>query len=208
MDQKKKIMVISPAAAGHVNPICGLLQELCKNKNLEVLFYSDQTYREAIEKTGAKFRLNEKQTFSKINFNEIGNLDIGEILSMMIGFAYDDLPQYLAEVEKEKPDLILYDGLSFTAKYLIEILKARHAKGDEKIHMPKFALFSPNFPLNEKMIKAIRETRTESIWTMVSLANTFRKQLVFSWYYGISDYNPLSVFQRTDVFQKSQHCWC
>ena len=198
MTEKKKIMVISPAVSGHVNPICGLIQELCKNKNIEVLFYSEETYRDVIEKAGATFRLNEKQTFSKVNFNEFGNMGIGDILSMFIQFAYDELPQYLTDVEKEKPDLVLYDGLSFTAKYLIEILKARHANGDTKIHMPKFALFSPNFPINEKALEEIRKTRKESIWTMVSLANTFRKQLVFSWYYGISVYSPFYMYQRTD----------
>ena len=60
-----------------------------------------------------------------------------------IDFAYDLLPQYLADVEKEKPNLILYDGLSFTTKYLFEIIKARNAKGDMRIRMPKTAAFAP-----------------------------------------------------------------
>ena len=146
MAQKKKIMVITPALAGHVTPMCGLLRELCKNKNIEVLYYSEETYRETIEKTGAKLRLNEKQTFSKFNFNTISNMEIGDVLSMFIGFAYDDLPQYIAEVEKEKPDLILYDGMSFSGKFLVEIIEARHANGDEKIHLPNLSFSLQIFP--------------------------------------------------------------
>jgi MGT family glycosyltransferase len=198
MDQKKKIMVLSPPMAGHVNPICGLIQELCKNKNIEVIFYSDEKYRKVIEKTGAKFRLNEKETFSTVNFSELSSIEIGEIFATLVGFAHDGLPQYLSEVEKEKPDLILYDGFSFAAKYLIQILKARHANGDTKIHMPKFALFAPNFPYNEKMFQEIRQIRKETIWTLLSLPNAFRKQIVLSWYYGIREYNPFHIFQRTD----------
>ena len=136
MTEKKKIMVLIPAAAGHINPICGLIHELCKNKNIEVLFYSDETYRDVIEKAGAKFRLNEAPTFSKVDPKIFASkMQFSNLLDITIDFAFDQLPQYIAEVEKEKPDLILYDGLSFSAKYLIEIIKARHANGDTTIHL-------------------------------------------------------------------------
>ena len=198
MAQKKKIMVFIPSASGHINPICGLIHELCKNKNFEVLFYSDETYRKLIEKTGATFRLNEKPTFSKIDPKTFASkMQMSTFLEMLIDFAYDQLPQYIAEVEKEKPDLILYDGISFSAKYLIEVIKARHANGDTTIPIPKTAAFAPNFPISEKMVKFIRDSN-EDIWSTLALANTFRKQFVFSWYYGISVYNPLRFFQEKD----------
>ena len=199
MSEKKKIMVLVPPATGHINPICGLIHELCKNKNIEVLFYSDETYRELIEKTGAKFRLNEKPTISAVDPKLFASkMKFGSLLDMLINFAYDQLPQYIAEAEKEKPDLIIYDGLSFSAKYLIEIIKARNAKGDKTIPIPKAAAFAPNFPISEKMVKFLRENSDEDIWSAFALANAFRKQFVFSWYYGISVYNPLRFFQETD----------
>jgi MGT family glycosyltransferase len=198
MAEKKKVMVLVPSALGHVNPICGLIYELCKNKNIEVLFYSDEPYRKIIEKTGAKFRLNEKLTYSKIDHTKVTKMGIGDILDVFIGFAYDQLPQYISEVEKEKPDLILYDGLGFTAKYLIEVIKTRLANGDTTIQLPKFASFSPNFPINEHMMKSVKEKRKTDIWAVLSIANAFRKQFVFSWYFGISVYNPLGLFLRLD----------
>ena len=196
MSEKKKIMVMVPPATGHINPICGLIHELCKDKNLEVIFYSDETYRELIEKTGAKFRLNKEPTISTMDPNWLSSkVRISSLLDVMINFAYAQLPQYIAEVEKEKPDLIIYDDMSFTAKYLIEIIKARNANGDKTIPIPKTATFSPNFPISAKMIKLMRENSNEDIWSLFSLANTFCKQFVFSWYYGISVYNPLRFFQ-------------
>ena len=196
MLEKKKIMVMIPPATGHINPICGLIHELCKDENIEVIFFSDETYRELIEKTGAKFRLNEEPTISTMDPNLLASkVKISSLLDMVINFAYAQLPQYIAEVEKEKPDMIIYDDMSFTAKYLIEIIKARNAKGDKTIPIPKTAAFSPNFPMSAKMVKLMRENSNEDIWSLFSLANTFRKQFVFSWYYGISVYNPLRFFQ-------------
>ena len=125
-------------------------------------------------------------------------MKIGSVFDLLIHFASIQLPQYIADVEKEKPDMIIYDGLSFSAKYLIEIIKARHAKGDKSIPMPKTVNFVPSFPISEKMIKLMRENSNESIWSLFSLANTFRKQIVFSWSYGISVYNPLKFFQSRD----------
>ena len=199
MAQKKKIMVFIPTGTGHVNPICGLIHELCKNKNLEVLFYSDEAFRGLIENTGATFRLNEAPTFSTIDPNKMASSpSFGSLIDMLINFAYAQLPQYIAEVEKEKPDLIIYEGLSFTARYLIEIIKARHAKGDKTIPIPKTVAFEPHFPITEKMIKLMRENSKEDIWSFFALANAFRKQFVFSWYYGLSIYNPLRFFGETD----------
>jgi UDP:flavonoid glycosyltransferase YjiC (YdhE family) len=192
-------MVMIPPATGHVNPICGLIHELCKNKNIEVLFYSDENYRELIEKTGATFRQNEKLTFSTVKPEDIVNRKgFGYMFRKLVDFAYDLLPQYLADVEKEKPDLILYDGLSITTKYLIEILKVRTANGKAKIQMPKTAEFAPNFPYSDVMLKKMRENNDEDIWSAFSLVGAFIKQFVFCWYYGISTYNPFKVFLSTN----------
>ena len=199
MESKKKIMVLIPPLLGHVNPICGLIHELCKNKNIEVIFYSDEIYRDVIENTGATFRLNEKPTISTVDPKLFASkMQIGTLLGMSIDHAYVQLPQYIAEAEKEKPDLILYDGRSFVAKYLIEVIKARHAKGDTTIPIPKTAQFSPNFPLNEPMLKTMGGDEKEDIWTALSLANAFRKQIMLSWQFGISFYNPIKVFVVSD----------
>ena len=200
MTEKKKIMVFVPPISGHINPMFGLVNELCKNKNLEVIFYSDENYREAIEKTGARFRLNEKPTFSRIDPNSFGSkMQLGRLFDMMIDFANIQLPQYIAEAEKEKPDLIIYDIMSFSAKYLIKIIKTRNAKGDKSIPIPKTAAFISSFPMSEKMIKKLKENDgDQSILSLVSLTSTFRKQFALSFQYKISVYNPMGFFQKRD----------
>ena len=197
-NRKKKVIVMVPPATGHVNPMCGLVYELCKNPNIEVTFYSNEQYRGIIEKTGAKFRPNAKSMFDSIDQIKLTGqkMLIGDILNMLIQFSYEQLPQLMSDVEKEKPDLILFDGLTFPVKYLLEIIKARNANGDMAMTLPKTVFFAPNFAFNDKMIQIMQEQKKEGgFWSAMSILNSFRKQFVFSWYYGIPIYNPLRIFQ-------------
>lgn len=171
-NRKKKVIVMVPPATGHVNPMCGLVYELCKNPNIEVTFYSNEQYRGIIEKTGAKFRPNAKSVFDSIDQIKImgQKMLIGDIINMLIQFSYEQLPQLMSDVEKEKPDLILFDGLTFPVKYLLEIIKARNANGDMTMTLPKTAFFAPNFAFNDKMIQIMQEQKKEGgFWSVVSI---------------------------------------
>lgn len=200
MAPKKIIYAIAPPSTGHVNPMCSLVNELCKYPNIEVIFYSDEFYRVLIEKSGAQFRALAHPTFSKIEFRPITErkLMFGEMLNMMITFGYDILPQLIADAERDQPDLIFYDCLFLPTKYLIEVIKSRDAKGTWNRTVPKTVAFIPNFPHTPKTMKEFRERSQEDIWSTLALMNSFRRQLSFSWHFDISIYNPIKLFTQND----------
>lgn len=199
---KKKVFVLAPPATGHVNPICGVVNELCKDSDIEVIFYSDETYRELVEKTGATFRAISHPTLTRVldkakPITE-GKMGIDELLHEMINFSYDITPDLVHDIENEEPDMILYDGFFFPVKYLLEIIHARVEYGSWSHRVPKTAGFIPNFPASEKMIEEMRKEEKLTFWSMLSMLNLFKRQIIFSWWFGISVYNPLKFFMKTD----------
>lgn len=200
MVAKKLIFVLTAPASGHINPMCGLVNALCKHRDVRVVFYSDECYRSLIEKTGAQFRAYSHLTFSLIKLNPITerNMPFAGLLNIMIDFSHNLIPQLIADVELDEPDCILYDCVLSTAKYLIEIIKSRDAKGTWNRTVPKTVGFIPNFPLGPKMIKEFREISNEDIWSLLALVESFRRQVAFSWKFNISMYNPLAVITKAD----------
>jgi MGT family glycosyltransferase len=191
MSSKKKIMVLVTPSTGHINPISGLVHELCRQKEIgEVLFYSNEEYREIIEKTGSKFRKYVHPTFATLKLklaNEKAN-SFPEFLGHLITFSQYLLPQLLADVEKDKPDLIIVDTLFLPGKYLLEILKERNAK-------PKSVMFIPNFAFNEA-VTAMNPgfSMKMDLSALISLLFLFWRQFWMSWTFGISVYNPIKIF--------------
>lgn len=199
---KKLVFVIAPPATGHLNPLCSLIYELNKNwsEKLEIVFYNDECYRTLIEKSGARFRLFSHLTFSQILHRPITErkLTVGEMLNYFITFAFDVLPQLIADTERDQPDLILYDTFFYPTKCLIEIIKTRQANGTWTRKVPKTIGFVPNFPHGPQMIKQMRLESNEDFWSFYELANAFRRQFLLSWNFGISAYNPLGIFSKYD----------
>lgn len=58
MERKTKIMVLAPPASGHMNPMCPCpmyeFHEICKQREVAVIFYSEEKFQNTIEKTGVK----------------------------------------------------------------------------------------------------------------------------------------------------------
>lgn len=197
--KKKVVYAIAPPSTGHVNPMCGLVNELCKNRDqLEVIFYSDECYRAVVENTGAQFRAFSHPTLSQFEFKPITErkMSIGEMLNKFITFSYEIVPQLIADAEREQPDLILYDGFFLPVKYLIEVINARETKGTWNRTVPKSVNFVPNFPVGPKMFGQMQKETNENFWSKFVMWNAYRKQLAFSWAFGISIYNPLELFTR------------
>lgn len=201
--QKKKIMIIVPPSTGHVNPICGLVHELCQRSgnNTEVIFYSDKRFQESIERTGATFRLFQHPSFSllpEIKVDEIRD-PIGIMLNTQISFSYKLIPQLLHDFTHERPDLVVYDGAFFPVKYTLEIMqrqsRRRRRPGPKP---PKSVLFAPNFPLTKSVIQESRARTRTSLWSYLLILWAFVRQFVMSIRFRMLIFNPLKLFIQQD----------
>jgi UDP:flavonoid glycosyltransferase YjiC (YdhE family) len=109
----KKAFILIPPETGHVNPVSGLAHELCKS-NVKVIFFGNEKHREIIEKTGAEFRRYVHPTFESIDKSvELKNENwlIMQAMHYFLDFSHELLPSLLDEVEREQPDIIIYDTL-------------------------------------------------------------------------------------------------
>lgn len=198
MAQIKKVFVLTVPASGHVNPMCGLVHEICKqDKQLRVFFYSEEPFRKLIEKSGAILRLYEEPIMAKSIISRPiteRKLMTGELVNNNMTISYDVLPQIIADFVRDKPDLILYDGVFLPSKYFLEIIQTRHKKGVSGFEkLPKNVAFVPNFPVTPKLINTLRSEAKEDIWDMLKLLYTFPRQIYLSWFFGISIWNPIAI---------------
>mgnify|MGYP002784816031 FL=1 len=111
MERQKKVFVLSLPASGHVNPVSGIITELVK-KNVHVIMYSNEEYKSLIERTGAEYR----QYNFKIGFDNLFECDYQktkntffELYSKLVKISNNLVADLVKEVEKEKPDILIYD---------------------------------------------------------------------------------------------------
>lgn len=200
--KKNLIFAMAPPSTGHVNPMCCVVNELCKYPNVQVVFYSDECYRKSIENTGAQFRAFSHPSFSILEqiqkpINE-QQLTFDSFLNHSISFSHNILPQLIADTERDQPDLIFHDSFLFPIKYLVEIIKTREANGTWKGKVPKTFGMIPNFPLCDKMLAEFRKNSKESVWMILPLLNEMRRHIALCWKYGISSYNVFGFFTKYD----------
>lgn len=105
-----KIVYIGIPAHGHTNPTLPVMHELIQRGH-EVLYYNAASFREKLTPTGVDFRAypepmpNERQVAEAMH--EL--IDASVLLS---GMSEHLTPFMLAEVEREQPDVILYDSVA------------------------------------------------------------------------------------------------
>ena len=195
-NSKKKIMIIAPPSTGHLTPLCCLIYELCKNKDLEVIFYSDEPYREQVLKTGAEFRLYSKPSFTTIVHKTITDKpeSFAFLSNKLITFAHELLPQLIRDVEFEKPDLIIYDSLFSPAKYLLNALQHRFENGTSKTPLPKTLMFMPHFAFNHKLIAMMSGPPSSfNLFEYFETIHLYLRQIWLSFKFGLSFFNPLNM---------------
>lgn len=187
---KHKILVLVPASTGHLNPMCGIVHELCKEEQNEVIFFTDEKYKQTVEKTGARCKIFSTELMLDQFLVEGQRFSITFILRILIDYSSALLPQLIDEIVEEKPDLIIYDSFFMPAKYLLEVLKNRTFD-----KQPKTLMFSPQFVINDRMLQSLRENTNESYWSMfTSILPILKDQLLMNWTFGVSIYNPLKLF--------------
>lgn len=198
-NNKKKIFVIVPPASGHVNPMCGLLNELCKRNDLEIIVFNDDEYRELIEKTGARFRRYSHPTFrlfvKTLSKNVENNIE--DMMDYSITLAHNLLPQLIEEIQKDQPDLIIYDNLFLPAKYLMEILK-QHYLQNKLSKMPKSVMFAPNFPMTFDILDSLPKKSFLNVSFLLMIVRIWLRNIFLCWKYGIKAYRVEEMFVRKD----------
>ncbi len=110
-----KAIVYNIFGLGHINPTLPLVKQLV-DAGVEVIYHSSPERKELIELTGAVFRNYGYDSYKADDFNPGKNFVL-QTLPAARGL----LPFLLAEIEKEKPDFLIYDSMAPWGKILSEI---------------------------------------------------------------------------------------
>ncbi|XP_047144055.1 uncharacterized UDP-glucosyltransferase YojK [Hydra vulgaris] len=144
--QQKKILILIPPFWGHINPLIGITKRLVEESYI-IVFYSLSEFKDIIVKTGAEYR--EYPYFPIVKANEKSHVPtVITLFTSFLDIADQTIPYFVDIFEKEKPDLIIYDFISFYSKCLLIHLQHRYLIGVSNIPPPKALLFFPSFCLN------------------------------------------------------------
>lgn len=192
---KKKIFILIPSTSGHINPVSGLVYELCHRHNVDCVFYGNVENRELIERTGATFRLFSHRNFAVMEpppLNERNKQKRSIILSfmnLMLDCGYAVIPDLMQDIAKDKPDLIVYDAGFGTIKYLAEILKKQNSK-------VKFVEFYPNFVFTKELFAYMPIDFKVNFSNLFGIVSLVFRQIAFSMTFGLFIINPLGFLMK------------
>jgi MGT family glycosyltransferase len=101
-----KIIVYNIFGLGHINPTLPLVKSLV-DRGDDVIYHSSPERRELIESTGAHFKNYGRDDYKAADYHPGTNFVL-QTLPATLGL----LPFLRAEIESERPDLILYDSMA------------------------------------------------------------------------------------------------
>jgi len=107
-----KIVCIVIPAKSHMNPILGVVKALVQ-KGHEVLVYSTPDYALDIKASGAKLK---PIPLSISSYLKSMNTDAFFLTKILIEVGQKLIPQMIAMLEKDKPDLVINDSLCYWGK--------------------------------------------------------------------------------------------
>jgi MGT family glycosyltransferase len=105
-----KIIVMNLPAHGHVNPTLPVVKELVERGH-EVIYYNTEEFRPQIERTGAIFRVYPQPTLTVEETQRIVNENLIQVTLLILKLSQHLTAFMLAEIQREKPDLVMYDSL-------------------------------------------------------------------------------------------------
>ena len=195
MKKKTKIVVIAVPFFGHINPITGLIYELISSQQADVIFYGCEQVRKVIEKTGAEYRAYPyfpiERFRSKPNRRKQDST-VMETLAELMALSTRLVPDLVAMLERERPDLVIYDQWAVHTKYTLAIVEQRR-----RSRPPASLVFTPFFAWSEGIYPNERERRMLvkfDLAYVLSLCWLTLKQLVLNWRFGIRlSLNPMRL---------------
>ena len=110
MTMSSKIAFFNLPAHGHVNPTLPIVKSLVA-QGQQVIYYNAESFREKIEQTGADFRPYPEPNPSLAEINALVS-SLVNVTVFLLGESQRLLPFALAELEREQPDLVMYDSVS------------------------------------------------------------------------------------------------
>lgn len=121
--KKYKILCFPTPASGHNNPLYPILNELAKNT--EIIVYTHEKFKANFENIGAIYRnLNiDEQTI--LANKPLKKKEFRGFLAVrnLINFSIENSEYIAKEIDKEKPDLILYDVFASYVKWALVYYK-------------------------------------------------------------------------------------
>lgn len=105
-----KIIFFNLPGHGHVNPTLPVVAELVRQGQY-VIYYNSEDFRAKIELTGAEFRPYPEPSPSPEKIADLVS-SLVNVTVFLFGESERLLPFLLAELEREQPDLIIYDSIT------------------------------------------------------------------------------------------------
>lgn len=106
---------------GHINPTLQVVEELV-SRGEEVVYFSIESFRDRIEKTGATVRTIDEQKFLKA-FLSGGRNYLSERINGLLHTADVIIPNVLEQIEGEHFDYIIHDSMFGCGHIIAQILK-------------------------------------------------------------------------------------
>jgi len=105
-----KLLFFNIPSYGHVNPTLPVVTELMKRGH-HVVYYNSDTFEQAIKGTGAEFRSYPNSSTSEADLAKRVN-NLVTISVFILEESIRLLPFSSEQIEREKPDLVIFDSLA------------------------------------------------------------------------------------------------
>ncbi|PEK22581.1 macrolide family glycosyltransferase [Bacillus wiedmannii] len=116
-----RVLFVNTGSEGHINPTLQVVEELV-SRGEEVVYFSIESFRDRIEKTGATVRTIDEQKFLKA-FLSGGRNYLSERINGLLHTADVIIPNVLEQIEGEYFDYIIHDSMFGCGHIIAQILK-------------------------------------------------------------------------------------
>ncbi|WP_088012718.1 macrolide family glycosyltransferase [Gottfriedia acidiceleris] len=115
-----RVLFINAGSEGHINPTIGVVNELI-SRGEEVVYFSIESFRDRIEKTGATVRSIDEQKFIYA-FLSGGRTHLLERINGLLHTAEVVIPSVLEQIKGEHFDYIIHDSMFGCGRLIAQIL--------------------------------------------------------------------------------------